>query len=230
MPWPGPGRRTPGGVRPRTPRGPSTSASRGRCTSWPPRPRPCGPGWPPPRTRWPGCTPAWPPPRSWPTGTGSRSRRTASRCRRRCPAGAVAVAAAGPAAGDGARSAVRAEIVDRVEQVLRAAGALDAELAALLTIAADTAGPDPSPRWSRRSAFRRHRAAASRTVSRQRGLVVRAVAGRAAAGRRRAPRVDRQPRRDPGGRPRRGQRAPARRAGRAARRRAAVRCRHATTR
>ena len=57
-----------------------------------------------------------------------------------------AVAAAGPAAGAGARSAVRAEIVDRVEQVLRAAGALDTELAALLhTIAADTAGPDPSP-------------------------------------------------------------------------------------
>ena len=54
--------------------------------------------------------------------------------------------AAGPAAGDGARSAVRAEIVDRIEQVLRAAGALDAELAALLrTIAADTAGPGPSP-------------------------------------------------------------------------------------
>ena len=41
---------------------------------------------------------------------------------------------------------MRAEIVDRVEQVLRAAGALDTELAALLhTIAADTAGPDPSP-------------------------------------------------------------------------------------
>jgi len=59
---------------------------------------------------------------------------------------AVAVAAAGSAAGAGARSAVRAEIVDRVEQVLRAAGALDTELAALLhTIAADTAGPDPSP-------------------------------------------------------------------------------------
>ena len=41
---------------------------------------------------------------------------------------------------------MRAEIVDRVEQVLRAAGALDTELAALLhTVAADTAGPDPSP-------------------------------------------------------------------------------------
>ena len=41
---------------------------------------------------------------------------------------------------------MRAEIVDRVEQVLRAAGALDTELATLLhTIAADTAGPDPSP-------------------------------------------------------------------------------------
>ncbi len=41
---------------------------------------------------------------------------------------------------------MRAEIVDRVEQVLRAAGALDTELAALLhTVAADAAGPDPSP-------------------------------------------------------------------------------------
>ena len=76
---------------------------------------------------------------------GGRSRR---RCRRRCTCrrGCRCRAAAGPPAGDGARSAVRAEIVDRLEQVLRAAGALDTELATLLhTIAADTAAPDPSP-------------------------------------------------------------------------------------
>jgi hypothetical protein len=49
---------------------------------------------------------------------------------------AVLRAVADAAVSDGARSVVRAEIVDRVEQVRRAAGALDAELAALLTAVA----------------------------------------------------------------------------------------------
>jgi hypothetical protein len=61
-------------------------------------------------------------------------------------ADAGVVAADGPGStGDGSRSAVQAEIVDRVEQVLRAAVALDGELAALLrSVTAGRAAP-PGP-------------------------------------------------------------------------------------
>ena len=82
--------------------------------------------------------------------------------------------------------------------------------------AAGAARPGPVRRSP--SAFSRHPAAA---VAGQRGLVVRSVVPRAATCRRRAPRVDRQPRRDPGGCAGCCQPAPARRAGGAARRRPA---------
>jgi hypothetical protein len=58
--------------------------------------------------------------------------------------GTVADAGAGAGVGDRVRAVVRAEIVDRVEQVLRAAAALDTELAALLNAAA-ASGPVSPP-------------------------------------------------------------------------------------
>ena len=112
-----------------------------------------------------------------------------------------------------------------VEQVLRAAAALDADLAALLAGRPSTNQASTRTRRAgrrghhlRRARDRRARAA-GRDARGQRRLVVRAVPGRAAAGRRRAPGVGRQPRRHPGRRPRRGEPGPPRRAGRPARRR-----------
>ena len=59
--------------------------------------------------------------------------------------GTVAEAAGAPTdPGDDGRSAVRAEIVARLDQVLRAAAVLDAELADLLNAVVQTAGPGPS--------------------------------------------------------------------------------------
>ena len=118
------------------------------------------------------------------------------------------------------RPAVQAEIVDRVEQVLRASAVLDADLAALLMAVAQSAA-DPAGSLRRRRRDRCGRAA-GRDARGQRRLVVRAVPGGAAQGRRRASRVGREPRRHPVRGPRRGEPGPARRAGRPARRRPPV--------
>ena len=120
-------------------------------------------------------------------------------------------------------AAVQAEVGDRLEQVLHAAAALDADLAALLAWRTGRRVRRRPRRAGRRGHVRRARDRRARTARRdargQRRLVVRALPGRATAGRRRAPGVGRQPRRHPGRRPGRGEQGPPRRAGRPARRR-----------
>ena len=144
----------PGGVRPRTPRGPSTSASRGWRTAWLRGPLPCGSDSQPPRTRRPGCTPAWPPLRSWPTETGSRSRRTA-RSRMAVPSSA---------GGGGRRRTVRRAGRDRGPGRAGAARGRCARHGAGRAAAHPRGhgGPDPCRRSP--SAFSRRPAAASRTA------------------------------------------------------------------
>ncbi len=132
-PWCAAGRPTRGAVSPGMRRAPSTGDWWHGWGGWRPRSASCGPGSSPPQTRSAGCARASPRRRSWPTGAGSRSRRTAP-----------SPPAEPPVAGSAA--AVQAEVGDRVEQVLRAAAALDTDLAALLAAMAGAREPVRSTR------------------------------------------------------------------------------------